>query len=37
MATTSKIVISEDAPKTMREIVQKKFLDDVIGNAGKLI
>lgn len=24
----------EDAPRSMREIVQKKFLDDVIGTAG---
>ena len=27
----------EDAPRTMREIVQKKFLDEVIGSAGKKI
>ena len=25
----------EDAPRSMREIVQKKFLDEVIGAAGK--
>lgn len=25
----------EDTPKSMREIVQKKFLDEVIGIAGK--
>ena len=26
----------EDAPRSMREIVQKKFLDEVIGIAGGL-
>jgi hypothetical protein len=26
----------EDSPRSMREIVQKKFLDEVIGIAGKM-
>ena len=33
----NKQVVAEDSPRSIREIVQKKFLDEVIGAAGNFI